>query len=155
MRSLGPPELGAVPDRILVAGLRLLGRHGLLPEETDRAQPFEVDIELFLDLAGAAASDDLGASVDYGAVCEAARAVVEDGHARLMERLAEEVAARVLALAGERVQGVAVALRKLRPPVPYDLGSAGVRIYREARRLPAGAPGDRAEATRAPHGERD
>jgi len=132
----------------------LLGRHGLLPEEADRAQPFEVDIEVFLDLTGAATGDDFCATVDYGAVCEAARAVVEHGHARLMERLAEEVAARVLALAGDRAQGVAVALRKLRPPVPYDLGSAGVRIYREARHPPAGAPGGGAEATGAPLRER-
>ena len=51
-----------------------------------------------------------------------------------MEHLAEDVAANVLALAGRRASGVEVAVRKLRPPVPYDMASAGVRIYRANRR---------------------
>ena len=66
-------------DRILISGLRELGVHGVLPEEQERPQPFEVDLELLVDLAPAGASDELADTVDYGAVCEAVRRVVADG----------------------------------------------------------------------------
>ena len=65
------------PDRILLSGLRFMGSHGVLPEEAQRAQPFEVDLELWLDLAAAGQTDDLAATVDYGQLCEVARAVIE------------------------------------------------------------------------------
>ena len=73
---------------ILISGLRELGVHGVLPEEQTRAQPFEVDVELEVDLAPAAASDDLTDTVDYGAVADAIRDVVRSEHYPLLERLA-------------------------------------------------------------------
>jgi hypothetical protein len=36
-----------------------------------------------------------------------------------------------VALVDERVVSVAVTIRKLRPPLPVDMGSVGVRIFRE------------------------
>ena len=38
---------------IVIAGLRELGVHGVLPEEQTRPQPFEVDVELTVDLEAA------------------------------------------------------------------------------------------------------
>ena len=110
-------------------GLRALGTHGALPEEQERAQPFEVDVDLDVDLRAAGDSDDLGHTVDYGAVAAAvARIVVGERH-RLLERLAERIAEEARAADG-RVRSVTVAVRKLHPPVPVDLASAGVRITR-------------------------
>jgi len=57
------------------------------------------------------------------------RVVAGERH-RLLERLAERVAEEVLAGGGGRVRSVTVSVRKLRPPVPVDLGSAGVRLTR-------------------------
>ena len=37
-------------DRIAILGLRELGVHGVLPEEQTRPQPFEVDVELTVDV---------------------------------------------------------------------------------------------------------
>ena len=39
--------------KILISGLRELGVHGVLPEEQSRPQPFEVDVELEVDLVAA------------------------------------------------------------------------------------------------------
>lgn len=83
-----------------------------------------------LDLRRAGASDDLAATVDYSALCEVARSVLEGEHAELLEALAERIAAGTLALAGPGSARVEVTVRKLRPPVPVQLGSAGVRICR-------------------------
>ncbi len=49
---------------------------------------------------------------------------------RLLERLAERIAEEALRCAGPRARSVTVSVRKLRPPVPVDVASAGVRITR-------------------------
>ena len=53
-------------DRIDLTGIEVWARHGVLPEEKTRDQPFVVDVGVFLDTAQAAASDDLEDTVDYG-----------------------------------------------------------------------------------------
>ena len=63
-----------------------------LPEEQTRPQPFQVDLELLVDLAAAGASDDLDDTVDYGAVCERCAASSRPSSYRLLERLAARIA---------------------------------------------------------------
>src|ERR1041384_4304195 len=46
-------------DRIAVRGIRAMGVHGVLAEEQFRAQPFEVDVELAVDVRAAGESDVL------------------------------------------------------------------------------------------------
>jgi dihydroneopterin aldolase len=116
-------------DRIELRGLRLTGLVGVLPEERQRAQPLELDLDVEVDLAAPGRSDDLADTIDYGALCGVVEAVVGAGHVALLEHLAESVAGAVLGADG-RVDAVTVALRKLRPPVPQDLATAGVRITR-------------------------
>ena len=120
--------VGPHRDVIELRGLRVLGRHGCLPEEQERDQPFEVDLDVVLDLSAAGRSDDLTDTLDYGAVAAAAAGVVAGEPAALLERVAERIAEAVLADA--RVDAVTVAVRKLRPPVPVDLATAGVRVTR-------------------------
>jgi dihydroneopterin aldolase len=115
-------------DRILIAGLRERGIHGVLAEEQDRPQPFQVDLELLVDLAPAGSSDALDDTVDYGAVCDAVRRVVAHEHHQLLERLAARIAD--VCLADERVVAVVVEVRKLQPPVAGELDYVGVRIER-------------------------
>jgi len=129
-------------DRIEVRGLRLEGVHGVLDEEQVRPQPFEVDLDLYLDLSPAADGDDLDRTADYGAAVDAATAVITGPPHRLLESLAEAIARGVLD--DPHVREVTVALRKLRPPLAASLASTGVRIH---RRRPDG-PGPGAVADR-------
>ena len=115
-------------DRIELRGLRAVGTHGLLPEEQLRPQPFEVDLDVELDLAAAGASDHLHDTLDYGELATAAARVVTGDRCALLERLAERIAEEVRG--DPRVKSVTVAVRKLRPPVPVDIASAGVRVTR-------------------------
>jgi dihydroneopterin aldolase/2-amino-4-hydroxy-6-hydroxymethyldihydropteridine diphosphokinase len=117
-------------DQIQLRALRALGTHGALPEERKQPQPFEVDLDICADLRAAGASDDLSATIDYGAVTEAVVAAIEGPHAELMEHLAERIATAVLQLSGARAMSVTVTVRKLRPPVPVHLASAAIRITR-------------------------
>jgi len=120
----------ASSDRIELRGLRVLGTHGVLAEEQARAQPFELDVTIEADLLSASTSDALHETIDYGVVAGAVAAVVSAESVALLETLAERVVAAVFAAAGSRARAVEVTVRKLRPPVPVDLDSAGVRIRR-------------------------
>src|SRR5688572_8355034 len=110
-------------DEIQLRGLRVTGTHGVLAEEQARAQPFEVDVDLSVDLAAAGASDALADTVDYGAVATLVASIVGAERFSLLEALASRLAGAVLAL-DERVASVDVTVRKLRPPVPVDLAFA-------------------------------
>ena len=115
-------------DTIEIRGLRALRYCGALAEEQARAQPFEVDLDLVVDLRQAGASDDLADTVDYASVIDGVASVLAREHVTLLERLAERIAQ--VALADERVTEVTVAVRKLRPPVAQQLDTTGVRITR-------------------------
>jgi len=124
-------------DQIELRGLRVLGICGALAEERDRPQPLEIDLDVEADLSRPGRTDALADTVDYGAVARAAVAVAAGERFTLLERLAERIAQEVGTVAG--VLSVTVAVRKLRPPVPVDLATAGVRVTRVApRRLPGG-----------------
>ncbi|MBO0693455.1 MAG: dihydroneopterin aldolase [Acidimicrobiaceae bacterium] len=130
---------GAAPaDRIRLRGLRLIGTHGVLPEEHERAQPFEVDLEIVADLARPGRSDALQDTIDYGAVTAAVAGVVGGEHADLLEHLAERIADATFDVAGGAAFEVAVTVRKLRPPVAHDLAVSEVTIR---RRNPGGSSG--------------
>jgi len=119
-----------VSDRIELRGLRQAALVGALPEEAERKQPIEVDIDVEVDLAAAGQSDALGDTVDYGMLCDVVETVIDEGHVQLLERLAQLIADRVVAT-DTRITCVEVAVRKLRPPVPQDLATSGVRIRRD------------------------
>jgi dihydroneopterin aldolase len=119
----------APTDRIELRGLVVSGICGALPEERERAQPLEVDLDVVADLSAAGSSDDLGDTLDYGAIAEEVERVVANGTPMLLERLAQTLADAVLA--DERALSVTVAVRKLRPPVPQVMATSGVRITRD------------------------
>ena len=111
---------------IVIKGQRELGIHGVLPEEQTRPQPFEVDVELTVDLTSAGESDALDDTVDYSAVAEAVSRVITSERFFLLERLATRIAE--VCRVDERVTGVTVTIRKLHPPVRAMVDHVAVRI---------------------------
>ena len=117
------------PDRIEIRGLRVLGTHGVLPEERVRPQPFEVDLDLHVALDTAGRTDDLDDTVDYAGVVDRVRGIVGGSHSwLLLEALASAIASAVLT--SPRVESVTVSIRKLQPPLAADIVTVGVRITR-------------------------
>lgn len=117
-------------DEVFLAGLRFFAYHGVHPEEKARGQRFTVDVRMWADLRAAGETDDLTRAVDYSAVHKAVRAVVEGPPRDLIEAVAEEIAAVVLA-GFPPVARVEVTVRK--PEVGLKgafLDAAGVRITR-------------------------
>jgi dihydroneopterin aldolase len=121
-----------------VRGLRALGVHGALPEEQERAQPFEVDVDLAVDLRRAGATDALADTVDYGSVLALVAEVVGSEHHQLLERLGARIAERILDH-DARIEAVTVTVRKLRPPVPVDLASVAVSLTRRSSSVQDGS----------------
>jgi 7,8-dihydroneopterin aldolase/epimerase/oxygenase len=115
-------------DRIELRGLRALGVHGVLPEERERAQPFEIDVVLSLDLRAAGETDDLTQTIHYGELAEMIVDVVERESFLLIERLAEHIAKACRA--DERVREVTVTVCKVRPPVPVEIARIAVTVTR-------------------------
>jgi 2-amino-4-hydroxy-6-hydroxymethyldihydropteridine diphosphokinase/dihydroneopterin aldolase len=81
-----------------------------------------------VDLTGAAESDRLAETVDYGAVLTAVEEVVAKSRDLLLERLAGRIAETVLGWTA--VETVEVAVRKLRPSVSVLIHDTGVRLVR-------------------------
>ena len=118
----------STPDLIQLRGLRVVGICGALPEEQDRAQPFEIDLDVEADLSPAGSSDELADTLDYGAIAAVVEALVANGRFTLLEAMAARIAEAILD--DPRAQAVTVTLRKLRPPVPQHLETSGVSIRR-------------------------
>jgi dihydroneopterin aldolase len=118
-----------VSDRIELRGLSVLALCGVLPEERERRQPFTIDVDVYVDLQAAGASDDLDDTINYGALCEDIEAVAIHEQFGLLERFAQRIVEVVLVDA--RIGAVTVSVHKMRPPVPQQLATSGVRIHRE------------------------
>jgi 7,8-dihydroneopterin aldolase/epimerase/oxygenase len=117
-------------DAIRLSGMSFYGYHGVEPEERRLGQRFIVDLGLELDLRPAGHSDDLDETVNYADVWRAARAVVEGPPVRLIERLGELLAARLLA-DFPAVRAVRVRVEKPWAPIPgAQLASVAVEICR-------------------------
>ena len=119
-------------DRIVLQNIRLEGRHGYYDHELEQPQPFEVDVELVLNLQPAGIDDDLAKSVDYGAVYGIVRQIVESTSFRLLEAIAEAISHEILT--EFPVIEVGVRVRKPKVQLGGPLDHAGVEIWR--RRSP-------------------
>ena len=118
--------------------MRFDGRHGYHDWELQTSQPFEVDVELVMNLQSAGVDDDLTKTVDYGRVYEIARQVVEATSFRLLEAIAEAISHEVLVAFD--VQEVGVRVRKPKVKLGGPLDNASVEIW---RRRSAGERRDR------------
>lgn len=117
-------------DLILLRNLRVVGTHGVLEEEKVRAQPFEVDVEMRVDLSAAGLSDHLDHTVHYGEVMGVVHTVITTESHQLLEKVAHRVAVDILGKFPLVIE-VTVEVRKLRPPVPYDIAYSAIRVTRQ------------------------
>ena len=116
-------------DRIVIEGMVFQGIHGVHEHEQRVPQPFEVDVELGLDLAPAGRSDDLALTVDYGLVYDEVARVLDGPSRNLLESLAEAVAGALLARFAV-VEEVVVRIRKPAVRLGGPLDHASVEIRR-------------------------
>jgi dihydroneopterin aldolase len=118
-------------DRIELRGLRVRGNHGVFEHEKRDGQDFVVDITVWMDLAPAAASDDLADTMHYGELAETAAAIVAGPSRDLIETVAGEIADAVLT--DDRVNAVEVTVHKPSAPIPLTFVDVAV-VSRRSRK---------------------
>lgn len=83
-------------DKLIVHDLVAQCRLGVFDWEQAAPQPVWIDLELAIDAGHAAASDDVRQAVDYGRLVTAVKQHAEHKPFRLLETLAETLAALIL-----------------------------------------------------------
>ena len=107
------------------------GRHGVLDHERATGQDFVVDITVWIDLADAAASDDLADTYDYAALAQLTADVVGGPPRKLIEAVGGEIADRVMD--DLRVHAVEVVVHKPQAPIPHRFADVAVVVRRSRR----------------------
>ena len=116
-------------DRIILEGMHFYGYHGDNAEERRLGQPFQVDLEVEMDLDLAGKSDLLQDTVNYAQLYQDVKEVMEGRPRNLLEALTDSIAN--LVLNSYPVMNVRVLVRKTRPPIGGGLlTSVGVEIFR-------------------------
>lgn len=138
-------------DRIRLSGVTGHGFHGVFDHEKRDGQTFVVDVEVGAHLAAAGRTDELERTVNYGQIGALVRERIEGEPFDLIERLAEVIAADVLA--HRLVDVVTVTVHKPQAPVGVEFGDVEVVLRRRRSPVPVvialGANLGRAEATLA------
>jgi dihydroneopterin aldolase len=111
---------------LLVRDLMLAARIGVHPHEHGAPQRVRLNLDLEVAESGEPPADDLAQVVDYEALIERVRRLVASRHVKLVETLAEQVAA--LCLDDPRVRSARVRVEKL--DVIPDAAAVGVEIER-------------------------
>lgn len=119
----------ALADKIFIDGLEVFANHGVYEEENKLGQKFVVSATLYCDTRRAGRTDDLDASIDYGAVCHDIDGFLRDHTFKLVERMAESLAEHLLD-GYAQLLGVHLRIEKPWAPVGLPLRSVGVEIER-------------------------
>jgi dihydroneopterin aldolase len=108
--------------------MRFDATHGYYDHEQRTPQPFEVDVELRLNLQPAGVDDDLERTIDYARVYAVVRQVVVSTSFRLLEALAEAIGHELLT--DFDVTEVGIRIRKPQVDLGGPLDHASVEIWR-------------------------
>lgn len=119
---------GLPGDRVVLRGLRVRGRHGVLAAERELGQEFVVDVALALDLRPAGVSDDVADTVHYADLAVALARVVAGEPVALLETLAQRLAD--VCLADPRVRRAEVTVHKPSAPVEVPFADVAVTVVR-------------------------
>lgn len=116
-------------DEIRIRELEVYAYHGVYPEETEKGQPFFVNVRLFSDIRGAGWKDELDLSTDYGEVCHFITGWMREHTCKLIEAVAEQLS-RALLLQYPLVEELELEIRKPKAPIGLPIGSVSVCVRR-------------------------
>ncbi|RLQ82878.1 dihydroneopterin aldolase [Planomicrobium sp. Y74] len=116
-------------DYIHLNEMEFYGYHGVFPEEMKLGQRFRLTVSLAVDLKKAGETDGLEHTVHYGEVYSVCQSVIEGNPKKLLEAVAESLAAEILSTFS-LVKGIRIQLIKPDPPIPGHYKSVAVDITR-------------------------
>ncbi len=113
---------------VFVHDLVLEAAIGVYAGEHGRTQRIRINVDLGVADPGVVGADELSRVVDYSVVVDKVRALVGGGHVRLVETLAERIAAACLT--DKRIMTARIRVEKL--DIYPDAGGVGVEIERHS-----------------------
>ena len=124
-------------DQIIIHDLEIFCNHGVYKEENILGQKFIVDVVLYTDTRKAGLSDRLEDSVNYGHVCAFIEEEMKKQNDKLLERVAERLAAGILRTY-PTVFRADIEVKKPWAPVMRHIDYASVRISRSRHKVYVG-----------------
>ena len=103
--------------RVEVRGLEAFGPHGVTEAERELGTRVVIDVAFTVPAAAATADDELGGTVDYGAVAVLASGIARERGCRTLERLCALIADAI----AERWQVTDLEIRIAKPDPPMEL----------------------------------
>ncbi len=116
----------ALESVIEIKDLVVWARHGVLEKEKQLSQEFRITLRATIDGSLACASDRVGDTIDYSALSKQIHSLVQETCFDLIESLAYQIA--LVALGFSVVSKIFVKVKKMKPPMPYDVAYAAVEI---------------------------
>lgn len=123
-------------DVIRLMGISAVGHHGVFEAEKREGQPFAVDVVLHMDVAEAAATDDLTKTVNYAEVADLVAGFIMGEPFDLIETLADRIAGTILQTQ-PLADAVEVSVHKPQAPLPHEFHDVQVTVVRDRADLEA------------------
>jgi len=124
------PRSNTAPRRtIFVRDLVLDAFIGVYDEEQGVSQPVRINMDVEVSEPSAPESDRLEDVMCYNRLTQGVKDIIAAGHIKLVETLAERIAALVLA----HPMALAVRVRVEKPRAIAEAAAAGIEIHREKR----------------------
>lgn len=120
---------GATTVTIEISGLSIYTHHGVSDAEREIGQRLILDLRMEVGDTDATVTDRVEDTVDYGAICEFAALVAQQRSYRTLERLAAEIAERILVR--YPVEAISVKAAKPEPPIALSVEEVSVEVWRE------------------------
>lgn len=115
-------------DKVLIKNMVFMGCHGCDDQEKVKQQPFNIDIELYIDLDDSMENDYISSTVDYSAVYALVRNIVEVESFNLIERLASVIIDAIRTKFP--IKGIKILIKKPNAPIDGQFDYVGVEIER-------------------------
>lgn len=116
-------------DKITIEDLEIFANHGVFPEENKLGQKFMVSAILYTNTLRAGRTDELAASIDYGAVSHFITSYMQKYTFKLLEAAAEHLAEEMLRSIAH-LEAVTLEIKKPWAPVGLPLKTVSVKITR-------------------------
>ena len=83
-------------DKVIIKGIKAFGYHGVFDLEKKSGQDFIVDIEYSYDTSDAIETDDISKAIDYAAISNLVKNIVEGESRNLIEKVADDIANKLM-----------------------------------------------------------
>lgn len=114
---------------LILDDLRFHAFHGVIPTENIVGGEYSVSLKIGYDFSKAAQSDDINDAINYAVICDLIKREMEQS-SKLIENVAWRVQQAIME-AFPQIRTLETTVRKIHPPVPYQMAASAVELHYE------------------------